>query len=202
MTINTVTQKKVGLVLLAAGEASRMGMPKQLLVDQKQPLIRHMAQLLLQLNQSLVVVLGARAKLIQPVIADLPLKVVVNKDWQLGMGTSVLAGLNALRDMDGILFCVVDQPYLNEKLLRTFLEAFDQLSENDLGIIAARYKNGRLGVPALFSKVWFEALEKVTPKEGARNIIRREQDKLLAIDFPEGLFDLDSPEDWDEFRKK
>lgn len=200
--MNTVVEKKVGFVLLAAGEASRMGMPKQLLVHQKEPLIRYMAQLLLKLNHPVVVVLGARAKLIRPVIEDLPLQVVVNKDWQLGMGTSVLAGLEVFMDMDGILFCVVDQPYLNEKLLRTFLEAFDQLTENDLGILAARYENGRLGVPALFSKKWFEALEKVTPEEGARKIIRREQDKLLAIEFPEGLFDLDRPEDWEEFRKK
>lgn len=200
--MNTVAKKKIGIVLLAAGEASRMGMPKQLLVHQKEPLIRHMAQLLLKFQHPVAVVLGARAALIQPVIADLPLQVVVNENWQLGMGTSLVAGLETFSDMEGILFCVVDQPYLNEKLLRTFLEAFDQLSENDLGILAARYKNGRLGVPALFSKVWFEALAKVTPEEGARKIIRSEQDKLMTIDFPEGLFDLDRPEDWEEFRKK
>lgn len=200
--MNTVAKKKLGIVLLAAGEASRMGMPKQLLVHQKEPLIRHMAQLLLKFNQPVAVVLGARAALIQAVIADLPIQVIINKDWQLGMGTSVLAGLELFRAMDGILFCVVDQPYLNEKTLRNFMEAFAQLTENDHGILAARYENGRLGVPALFSKVWFEALEKVTPEEGARKIIRKEQDKLLAIDFPEGLFDLDRPEDWEEFRKK
>jgi CTP:molybdopterin cytidylyltransferase MocA len=161
-----------------------------------------MAELLLKFNQPVVVVLGARAALIQPVIADLPLQVVVNKDWQLGMGTSVVASLDVFKDMDGILFCVVDQPYLEENLLRTFLATFDQLTEYDHGILAARYKNGRLGVPALFSKVWFGALEKVTPEEGARKIIRREQDNLVAIDFPEGLFDLDRPEDWEKFRKK
>ena len=200
--MNTIAEKKIGIVLLAAGDASRMGMPKQLLVHQKEPLIRHMVQLLLKFNRPVAVVLGARAALIQPVIADLPIRVIVNQEWQLGMGTSVLAGLELFKEMEGILFCVVDQPYLNEKLLRTFLDTFERLTENDHGILASRYENGRLGVPALFSKAWFGALEKVTPEEGARKIIRKEQDKLLRIDFPEGLFDLDRPEDWEAFRKK
>lgn len=200
--MNTVIEKKLGVVLLAAGEASRMGMPKQLLVHQKEPLIRHMAKLLLKLHQPVAVVLGARAGLIQPVIEDLPLQVLINENWKLGMGTSVSMGVEVFRAMDGILFCVVDQPYLDEKLLRNFMEAFDELKEGDHGMLASRYKNGQLGVPALFGKVWFDELGSVSPEEGARKIIKREQNQLIAIDFPEGLFDLDRPADWDEFRNK
>jgi CTP:molybdopterin cytidylyltransferase MocA len=200
--MNTILKKNTGIILLAAGEARRMGMPKQLLVYEKEPLIRHMAKLVLKLNRPVTVVLGARAETIKTVIADLPLKIVVNPAWQEGMGTSLVAGLNSFSNMEGVLFCVVDQPYLSEALLHSFLEGFDKLEADSVGILAARYNNGQLGVPALFGHQWFEELKKVAPDKGARRIIRQEKDNLVAIDFPEGIFDLDRPEDWERFREK
>ncbi|WP_020537647.1 nucleotidyltransferase family protein [Lewinella cohaerens] len=200
--MNTIWKKDTGIILLAAGEAKRMGMPKQLLVHEKEPLIRHIAKLLLRLKRPVTVVLGARAEVIKAVISDLPLKIVVNPAWQKGMGTSLVAGLNSFSSMDGVLFCVVDQPYLSEALLHLFLETFDKLEVDSVGILAARYDNGQLGVPALFSCQWFEELKKVAPGEGARKIIKQEKGNLVAIDFPEGIFDLDRPEDWERFREK
>lgn len=200
--MNTILKKNTGIVLLAAGEARRMGMPKQLLIHEKEPLIRHMAKLVLKLNRPVTVVLGARAEIIKTVISDLPLKIVINSAWQEGMGTSLVAGLNSFSRMEAVLFCVVDQPYLSESLLRLFLETFDKLADDSVEILSARYNNGQLGVPALFGHQWFEELKKVGPEEGARKIIRKEKDNLTAIDFPEGIFDLDRPEDWERFRKK
>ena len=54
---------QVGLVLLAAGAAQRMGRLKQLLPVQGQPLIRHVTERLLPAGPSpVVVVLGAQAE--------------------------------------------------------------------------------------------------------------------------------------------
>jgi molybdenum cofactor cytidylyltransferase len=69
-----VTKKaSVGLIILAAGESSRMGKPKQLLPYQGQSLIQYMVQNgLRSLCFPVVVVLGANAPLIKQEINDLP----------------------------------------------------------------------------------------------------------------------------------
>lgn len=196
-------QREVGIVLLAAGQASRMGMPKQLLVHQKEPLILHITNLLLSLDHPVCVVLGSRHRLIMPVLEDLPVQTVINENWESGMGTSLQAGLQVFRNtVDGILFCVVDQPYLTKELLLAYLHKFQTIDNYKQSIITARYSNNRLGVPALFGSDWFDELSTVAPAEGARKIIRREKDRLHVIDFPKGNFDLDRPEDWEKFREK
>lgn len=195
---------KIGIILLAAGEASRMGMPKQLLVYRRKPLIRHMLQEIQALALPTVVVLGARALLIGPVIADLPVKVVVNENWQRGMGSSLKLGLQYLQakesQLKGVLCCVVDQPFLTQALLRQFVEKFNTLEKADEKIIAAAYASGVMGVPALLGTQLFPAVYALSDAVGARRLIQQ-ADQLISIPFPQGDFDLDRQEEWDQFRK-
>jgi CTP:molybdopterin cytidylyltransferase MocA len=196
------TNLNIGIVLLAAGQASRMGMPKQLLVHERVPLIRHLVTLLLGMELPVCVVLGARAKLVRPVIADLPIQIVINEDWKSGMAGSLKHGLEVFREKDGVLFCVVDQPYLSKEVLKLFIDRFQSAAEPTSLILTARYESGRLGVPALFGRQWYKQLSNLAPEFGARQLIRSEKDSVEIIDFPAGDFDLDRPEDWDKYRAK
>ena len=72
-------------------------MPKQLLVYDQEPLVLHILDKLLPLRLPITIVLGARAELIRPVIADLPIHIVVNREWATGMGGSMQAGLRTHR---------------------------------------------------------------------------------------------------------
>jgi CTP:molybdopterin cytidylyltransferase MocA len=196
---------KIGLLLLAAGESSRMGMPKQLLVHQHEPLIRHVIEELLVLELPLAVVLGARSAMIKAVISDFPIEIVVNDKWKAGMGSSLKAGLHCLEekypDLEGVLCCVVDQPFLTHKLLNEYLKVLNTLADKRDGLIAARYQNKTVGVPALLGANYIKEIYKEDDHIGARKLLRQYADRVLTIDFPLGDFDLDNQQDWMKFRE-
>ncbi|PKP39963.1 MAG: hypothetical protein CVT96_11180, partial [Bacteroidetes bacterium HGW-Bacteroidetes-13] len=77
-------------VILAAGEAKRMGKTKQLLPWGKHTLIEHAIEQHLKSKVSEVyVVLGADAENIKNTIEKLPIQLLENPDWQLGLGSSI-----------------------------------------------------------------------------------------------------------------
>lgn len=193
-------KNKVGIVLLAAGSGSRMGMPKQLLVYDKEPLILHTLGHLQQLELPITVVLGARAALIRPVLTGQAVEIVENSDWEAGMGSSMQVGLQTQLDKDGVLLCVVDQPFLDNTVLEALLERYFEAPSAQDAIVAASYKDGTLGVPAIFGASWYEPLLSLPPTVGARKLIRSNEDQVLKVDFSAGNFDLDRPEDWENFR--
>jgi molybdenum cofactor cytidylyltransferase len=200
-----VTGQQIGIILLAAGSASRMGMPKQLLVYEQQPLIRHLIGKLLDLQSPICVVLGARAAMIRPVIEDFPVQIVVSEHWERGMGASLKSGLLAIEQahptLAGVLVCVADQPFLSTGLLQQFLTQF-RTNPHPTAIFAARYASQTIGVPVLFSRYHFPLLEQMEDAAGAKKILSEQQSHVIPLDFPQGDFDLDHPEDWDSFRNQ
>jgi molybdenum cofactor cytidylyltransferase len=192
-----VTKKaSVGLIILAAGESSRMGKPKQLLPYQGQSLIQYMVQNgLRSLCFPVVVVLGANAPLIKQEINDLPVFVSENPDWKEGMGSSIRVGmemlLSVLPDVEAVIIMLCDQPFVKTTLLNLFIE---QYQTTRVPVISAEYA-GTMGVPALFDHTLFIHLQSLHGHEGARNIISGSQD-VHAIPFPEGKIDIDTPEDY------
>ena len=97
-----------GLVL-AAGEGSRFGGPKQLARLDGRPLIEHALAAVAALER-VVVVLGAHAEVIRAG-ADLgAAQVVVCAGWAEGMSASLRCGLAALAGSDEVVIALADQP--------------------------------------------------------------------------------------------
>jgi molybdenum cofactor cytidylyltransferase len=117
----------VGAVLLAAGEARRLGgQPKALLELGGVPLIR---RVLIALSgagvDEVAVVLGHRAAEVEAAVRDFPVTLVHNSHYALGQASSVRAGLAALSPkLDAVIVAVADQPLLNAEDVSTLLGAF------------------------------------------------------------------------------
>jgi molybdenum cofactor cytidylyltransferase len=189
-------KSSVGLIILAAGESSRMGKPKQLLPFQGQSLIQYMVQSgLTSRCFPVVVVLGANAPLIKLEISDLPLFITENVHWQEGMGTSIRAGMDMLlsvyAEVEAVIIMLCDQPFVKATLLNRFVEEYQH---THTPLIASSYAN-TLGVPALFDRSLFPLLQNLRGQEGARKLIMH-QSGVHSISFPEGQIDIDTPEDY------
>ena len=187
---------RFGLVLLAAGASVRMGKPKQLIeVGGKALVVRAVEAALASAAWPVVVVLGANAEKIRPLLARLPVLVAENPTWGEGMASSLRAGVNTLRtfsrSLDGALVAVADQPAFSAEVIARLVSA---RRETRRGIVAARYA-GRLGVPALFGREHFAALGALTGEEGARHFLAAHAAETAAVDLPELAVDLDTPED-------
>ncbi len=193
----------LGIVLLAAGAARRMGQPKQLLKIAGKTLIqRTIETALLVKNQAIVVVLGANAEKIIPTIKEKRVQLFLNPDWPRGMGASLSAGVNFLLsenpDLEAMIISVCDQPHLNAFVFNQLIHTF---RKTGAAIVASSY-GGMAGVPALFEKTLFFKLKQLDKEEGAKKIIKNFEGKVSTIKFPEGIIDLDTPEAYQAFLKK
>lgn len=173
-----------------------MGSPKQLLKIDNQTLIERAIAITQALDKKqTVVVLGANAEKITPFISAQPsVDYIINEHWEQGMGTTLKVGLefllNTEMDFSAVIVMVCDQPYLSTKKLQ---ELIDRYHETKAAIVATTY-NSIIGVPALFSKALFDKLISLDKDEGARKIIKRYKGKIEVIDFPNGIYDLDTPQ--------
>lgn len=188
------------IVLLAAGASTRMGTPKQLKEFRGKPLIRHAAETALQSNgDRVIVVLGANADLIAPIIDDLPVSIVVNSDWELGMGTSIHAGVAAAQayGANGLILALADQPMVTPAMLSHLL---DEHRRTGCGIVTSAYAE-TVGVPVFFTPAYFPALLSLQPHQGCKGLILANPDHTFRIACPEAEVDIDTPAEYERLVK-
>lgn len=195
--------KKIGIIILAAGESKRMGSPKQLLAIEGKSLIKHTAEIALATDcYPVVLVIGAHKPQIAPEIVDLPLTIIDNPTWHEGMASSVRMGLVGMymtyKDIDAVLILVCDQPHLSLALLEKMV-AVHQTKEAP--IVACKYA-GQVGVPVLFSRKYFEELLDLKGEKGAKSVLMSHLDEAHVVIFEDGAIDLDTPEDYERFKRQ
>jgi molybdenum cofactor cytidylyltransferase len=189
-----------GLILLAAGESRRMGRPKQLLLIEGRPLVRHMTEIVLRAPVApVVVVLGARAGEIAPHLDDLPVTVVVNPGWAEGLGSSLRTGAAAIGESDqalqGLIVALADQPGLTAGHLEALIEVHRRTGNP----IVATCCGGQLMPPLLLAASEFGRLAQVQGDQGLRSALQGAGAEVASV-TNERLFDLDTPEDFEAFR--
>ena len=186
----------IAVILLAAGASARLGEPKQLLQFQGETLLRRAAKVALAASSRVVVTLGARIETVRKEIEDLPVQIVENKDWKNGMSGSIKIGLKRFLDdadyFKAVVIMVCDQPFVDENLLEKIVAKFH---ETDSLIVACEYQT-TLGVPALFHRKLFPELLALDAAGGAKRLIKKYEARAAAIPFPEGAFDVDTPNDY------
>ena len=188
----------IAIIILAAGKSARLGSPKQLLSYKGKNLLRHTVDEALKTGcQSVFVVLGANSELLKKELKDKPVSIVENAGWQEGMASSIRCGLetitNTILRPDSIIFMVCDQPHVSSSLL---LSLVDKKNETKMPIVASSYED-KIGTPALFNKSFFSALMKLKGDRGARKLIADNLDKVATVEFPEGITDIDTKEDYE-----
>ena len=141
---------------------------------------------------SLAVVLGANAEAIQKGISEEKVDVVINSDWQSGLGSSIACGTDFLlgknKQLEGILIMLADQPLIDTTYLNTMMANFRKAEEK---IIATAYEH-RAGVPALFGTTYFKPLMELQDDFGAKHIIDNNADQLLVLDPGDKTVDVDT----------
>ena len=188
---------KISTIILAAGESSRLGQPKQLLTYENQTLIERIISITKTIDfEKTIVVLGAFAKQIEPILAATNVDIVINENWQNGMSSSLKKGLENTKKSDAILVLLSDQPFVNSELIHQLIE---KGKRSDFPIIATKYQ-GVFGVPALFKKIIFEAFENLNEQVGAKKVIKNyaKNNQVGFVSFEKAAIDIDTIEDYDK----
>jgi molybdenum cofactor cytidylyltransferase len=182
-------------IILAAGEASRFGQPKQLLQWRGRPFVRAVAETASAAGlRPVVVVTGAAAESVEAALAPLPVKIVRNPDWREGQASSIRAGLAAVPNATGAaLFLLGDQPQVTPDVLRALVE---EHTRGMHAVVAPLIQDERRGNPVLFDRSTFGDLLTLQGEVGGRSIFSRHQVRYLPWHDARLLLDVDTPDDY------
>jgi molybdenum cofactor cytidylyltransferase len=191
--------KRIEGILLAAGESRRMGFPKPLLKIDARTFVEYLSATILQSVSRLVIVLGAHADRVRPVISnhspnDSRIAVVENPDYALGQLSSLKVGLAQIDPAAGAaLVHLVDHPTVSPA---TFKNLIAEYQRSGKPIVIARYR-GRRGHPAIFDRSVFRELLDAPLDVGAHAVVNRDAARVgyLETDDAGIVLDLDTPAD-------
>jgi molybdenum cofactor cytidylyltransferase len=151
------------------------------------------------LGGPVVVVTGAHAEQVYPLLESLPgslrqqLQVVYNQDWEVGQASSLHTSLRSLpAAAEAAIWMPVDQPYLDPLLLAQLAAAWRRGAD-----LAAPQVEGELrGAPALFDRRFWPELLTVAGDRGGRAVLQRYAAHVEGIPTTGNLLrDIDYPSD-------
>jgi molybdenum cofactor cytidylyltransferase len=194
--IHAVVEKIAGIIL-AAGESSRFGKPKQLMLWKGQPYIRHVIFTAMKAGlDPIVVVVGYSGEEVKKVISDLPVRIVNNQEWKMGLSSSIQVGVTALpKTVGGVIFLQADQPQISKRLIESIIEAH----QSSLSPIVAPKINGQRGNPVLFDTKIFPNLLSLTGDVGGRMLFSNFPVCWVKWPDPKQLIDIDTVDDYQKF---
>lgn len=184
---------QLAAILLAAGGSTRLGQPKQGFEIDGEALVVRQARLLLSLRPATVIVVtGAEPSEVEPLLAELPLRIEHNPEWRKGMGSSLARGIRMMPErVRAALVLLCDQWKITSADLQVLARAW---SEDPGAVVAASY-SGTVGVPAILPRAMFERLARLRGDTGARRLIKGWHGQVRSIAMPRAAADIDTVSD-------
>lgn len=178
----------VGIVL-AGGLSSRANTNKLALNVDNKPLILHTIDSIKPFVDKIIVVTGKYHQELLPLLNDVEVK--YNKDYELGMFSSVLTGLCNVKD--NVLIIPGDMPNISHKTIQEMLNG-----ESNIRIPIYKSKRGH---PLFLSKEMVALLIKEDIKSNLKEFINKHEEdvELIPVDDPFIKVDIDTIEDYTHF---
>ncbi len=202
----------LGVVIIAAGNSSRLGQAKQLLKVGQQSFLQKVISMAELITQRRVVVLGHEHQRYHAMLNELNQPWCINQQWQIGMGTSIACGVEQLEreqeqtisapPLAAVMVLLCDQYQLNSTDLKKLLS---QWTMNEHRIIASRYFDNKkqqevLGAPAIFPCNYFEQLKSLS-QTGARKLLMEYRSHVTAVNIASAAVDLDTQDDLQQLKE-
>ena len=192
----------VSAILLAAGSSTRMGEQDKLLLKYKGHwLVNHvMQQLWASKVDELIIVRKNKADNLLGGLSSDRIKVVVNPKADLGMTTSIQAGVKAANiNSKGFMICQADMPLVQSSEYNLIIDAFKKRRAENEQCIAAPFFNHQKGNPIIFSSFYKSAILNHAEMEGCRRIVKENISQVLKVEMAKDhvLIDVDTKTDWE-----
>jgi molybdenum cofactor cytidylyltransferase len=182
------------VIVLAAGGSRRLGKPKQLLNRDGETLLHRAARLGAATRpQRLLIVLGAHQQEMRAAITDIDAEIVINTQWESGLGGSLrLAAQHLAQHAGSTLILGCDQPALALDHLSLLL----QMAATTASGCAATAHQRRPGIPAVVSPALLARTATLDADHGLGAALRAlPADSIALLEAPELARDIDDVDD-------
>lgn len=191
----------IAALILAAGISSRMGSDKALLEVNGEPALKHINNKITPFSENILAVAGANYAGLKIKLADV--NIILNKNWQNGMFSSLQTGITALpENVSWLMVHLVDHPFI---LSATYKKLIDSLSSNLLVVKPRLISNMRSGHPIFISSQLFPFILKQSPDANLRRMVHtlpKENIKWINVNDSSITDNLNTFEQFDKKRKK
>jgi molybdenum cofactor cytidylyltransferase len=195
-------QRRVGAIVLAAGQSRRMGEPKVLLPwTPGKTIIEHIIDQLVRARiDQIHVVTGHYAAEVKSLLKPLDIEIVHNRAYKTGeMLSSLQAGIRSMPDsISAVLIVLGDQPRIQPPVIYRLLKAY---SEGAGAIVIPSYKMRR-GHPMLVDRRFWHDLLQLKAGQTARDVFNAHAAAIAYVDVDNDsvLQDVDTPADYAQQR--
>ena len=150
-------------VILAAGDSTRMGFPKQLAEIKDKPLLELVIEKVNSNFELSTVVLGYENELIQEKINFYNSNILINENWEEGIVSSIRTALffyQEQKQIENLIFFLGDQPEVKDDVIFKLLN--NESNNSKILIPQYRYK---LGFPILIPRQFWSKFELLTQND-------------------------------------
>lgn len=187
---------KIGCVVMAAGNARRFGENKLAAQLRGRSLIlRALEAVPAEMFDTVVVV--TQYPEVMRLAQEFRFAAIHNEHPDWGISHTIRLGLTGLRDCDGAMFLVSDQPLLERESVAELVGLWKSQPDK----IAALAHGGVRGNPCLFPARLFPELLELREDHGGNTVIRRHEEDLVLLEVAEReLTDVDTPQALEEIK--
>jgi len=194
-------------IILAAGEADRMGKLKQLLPWKDKTILETVIDNVLEseyIDDEIRVVLGAEAERVKEKIdyyEDERFRVKENPDYKEGMSSSLQTGIKYLSEnTKNLIIFLGDQPLITSDIFDKLINRFEETSSE---IMLPSY-NEKPGHPVIISTKFLPEIKKLDGAMGLKPFLDEHEDLVehYSINDKKVIIDLDYYEDYQYYKNK
>ena len=191
-------------VILSAGASTRMGRDKALLPwPPNDPhggtFLSAVIRSLTAQTELVIVVAGANAPQLEPVVYAEGAFLVQNSQPELGQFSSLRVGLQDVlsRGRDAAVITLVDRPPVQPATLQALLPAFESAIDQNKWAVVPEF-NGKHGHPIVVGREMIEAFLRAPASSNAREVRHAHQELIeyVPVDDPLVTLNVDTPEDY------
>ncbi|SLN67876.1 Purine catabolism protein PucB [Roseovarius albus] len=200
-----LTHSDLGILIPAAGASSRMRGADKLLQDvDGLPLLKRQVELALTCNVPACVTLPAKQSVRHQLLApyeEKGLTVILCQNSTEGLAASIRLGAQwaQKKGLSGVMVLLADLPEVTLADLRTM---FAHASAAPHAIVRACNQMSEPGHPVIFPQRMFEKLMTLSGDRGANALLKSEQIEYVPLPENHATTDLDTPEEWEAWRKR
>lgn len=193
----------ITIIVMAAGQAFRMGAVKQLLPVLGIPLIDFQIRRWQPIVENeIIIVTGAYDEQVRHTSKLQNVKWTCNTRWENGLGSSIVHGIETCRQFypktKATLLILLDQVFIGPshlmKLINEWRKQPDHIIASHIGLKAAP--------PIIFPTQYWEELSFIDHKKGAASFLKQHTECVTDVHLPEAAMDLDTREEYVFFLKE